>query len=108
MSWNIIVFESERGNKPVEELIRSQQLQTRSKITHLIDLLEKYGPIVSMPHVKKMSANLYELRIRGKEEIRIFFAFKGHNIYLLHGFKKKTKKTPVKEIGVALKRLELL
>lgn len=108
MSWNVIAFESDRGEKPVEEFIKSQQSSTQSKITHLIDLLEKYGPMLGMPHVKKISADLYEMRIRGREEIRIFFAYKNQNIYLLHGFKKKTQKTPSKEVDTALKRLELV
>lgn len=108
MTWNIVVFESERGEKPVEEFVKAQQLQTQSKITHLTDLLEEYGPMLGMPHVKKITHQLYELRIRGKEEIRIFFAFKDTNIYLLHGFKKKTQKIPQKEIEIASKRLELI
>ena len=108
ITWNIVVFESARGEKPVEEFIKSQQSQTQSKIADLTDMLEKYGPMLGMPHVKKLEKNLYELRIRGREEVRIFFTFKGKNIYLLHGFKKKTQKTPQKEIEIALKRLKLV
>ena len=48
-----------------------------------------------MPHAKKFENYLYELRIRGKEEIRIIYGFKGKTIYLLHGFKKtKTENAP--------------
>lgn len=108
MEWNIIVFESERGEKPVEEFIKSQQSSTQSKITHLVDMLAKYGPTLGMPHVKKLGQSLYELRIRGKDEIRIFFTFKSQDIYLLHGFKKKSQKTPQKEIDIALKRMKLI
>lgn len=106
--WTILAFETASGDKPVEEFIQSQQPQTKSKITHLFDLLEKHGPMLGMPHTKKVASDLYELRVRGKEEIRIFFTFKDKKIYILHGFKKKTQKTPAKEINIALKRLALI
>lgn len=108
MSWDIITFESNRGEEPVKEFVKSQQPQTQAKITHLIDLLEKYGSTLGMPHIKKIAGEIYELRIRGKEEVRIFLAFKNQNIYLLHAFKKKTQQTPTKEIEIALKRFALI
>jgi len=108
MSWNILIFEIKRGEKPVEEFIVSKSPQTKAKIAHLINLLETHGNILGMPHSKQLIKNLYELRIRGKEEIRILYCFKGKDIYLLHGFKKQTRKTPNKEIEIALKRMKLL
>lgn len=108
MVWQIILFETKRGEKPVEEFILQQNSQAKAKIAHLIDLLEKYGPMLGMPHSKKLTSELYELRIRGKQEIRILYSFKKHNIYLLHAFKKQTQKTPHKEIEITLKRLLVL
>ena len=61
-----------------------------------------------MPHSKQLAKGLYELRVRGKEEVRILYCFKKKDIYLLHGFKKQTQKTPGKEIEIALKRIEML
>ena len=108
ITWAVLTYETSSGEKPVREFILSQQPSTQSKITHLLDMLEKYGPTLGMPHVKKISSNLYELRIKGREEIRIFFTYKNRNIHLLHGFKKKTNKTPPKEIAAALKRLDVV
>lgn len=50
MSWNILVFETQRGEKPVEEFIVSKSPQTKAKVAHLINLLEIHGNILSMPH----------------------------------------------------------
>jgi phage-related protein len=108
MKWNILLFESQRGDKPVEEFIKSQNSKTIAKIMHVIDLLEKYGSFLSMPHSKKLSSPIYELRVRGKPEIRILYVFIDGNICLLHAFKKQTQKTPKKEIDTALKRLKVL
>ena len=102
--WKIIEYEITRGERPVAEFIKKQQSQAIAKIAHLIDLLEIHGSLLGMPHAKKLDANLYELRLRGKEEIRIIYGFKGKIIYLLHGFKKQKQKTPRKEIETARRR----
>jgi len=108
MAWNIILFESSRGEKPVEEIIKSLDETTIAKASQEIDLLEKHGSYLGMPHSKKIATDLYELRIRGRQEARIFYALVKKDIYLLHAFKKKTRKTPKKELDTAIKRLHLL
>ncbi|MCL5746759.1 MAG: type II toxin-antitoxin system RelE/ParE family toxin [Patescibacteria group bacterium] len=108
MTWKIALFESNRGENPVEDFIKSCDPLTAAKIIHTVDLLEKFGFMLKMPHSKKLTKEIYELRIRGKEEVRIFYSFKKSRIYLLHAFKKKTQKTPEKEIKTAKKRLDLI
>lgn len=108
MSWNVYTIQTLRGERPVDEFIKRQQPRARSKIIHNVRLLRQYGNTLGMPRVKMLGAGLYELRIRGKEELRIFFCFKQRDIYLLHGFKKQTQKTPAKELDVAMKRMKEL
>jgi len=105
MEWKILEYETSRGERPVAEFIKSQQPQAIAKIAHLIDLLEIHGDLLGMPHAKRIEPNLYELRVRGKEEIRIIYGFVGKTIYLLSGFKKQKQKTPRKEIKTAKNRL---
>ena len=58
-----------------------------------------------MPHAKAMGGGLIELRVRGRQEVRIFYAFAlGKHIYLLHAFVKKTKTTPNRELVIARQR----
>lgn len=73
-----------------------------------IKLLEAYGPFLGMPHARKLIGAIYELRIRGKEEFRIFYAFVDNKICLLHAFKKQTQETPNREIKTAQERLTSL
>lgn len=108
MSWNILFFETNRGERPVKEFIKSLSSSTIAKVTSTINLLEQYGPLLNMPHSKKVIGEIYELRIRGREEVRIFYAFRGNKIILLHAFQKKSQKTPAKEIKLALVRLKYL
>jgi len=105
MDWKVVFFESARGEKPVEKFFYEQQLQAQSKMLHLFELLELYGSQLKMPHAKQLVVGLYELRIRGKEELRVLYGFKQNTIYLLHAFKKQTQKTPRKELEIARKRL---
>lgn len=104
----IYLYQTRRKEKPVESFIRGLNSKTVVKVAHTIDLLGKHGYKLSLPHSKKLKKNLYELRIRGKEEIRIFYTFKSNFVYLLHAFKKKSQKTPKKEIVTAKKRLSEL
>lgn len=105
MAWKVIY---EYGNdKSIEDFIRSLSKQSIAKITQTIGLLENNGNLLRMPHSKKLAKNIFELRIRGIENIRILYAFgHGKTIYLLHGFKKKTQKTPTREIRLAEERLK--
>jgi len=95
-------------NKNTKKFIRGLQKHTRSKIFRNIELLEKFGTKLSMPYAKKIRRHLYELRVRGKQEIRIFYTFKDNKILLLHGFVKKTNKIPIREIKTALNRLKAI
>lgn len=106
--WKIKFYESRRGEKVVESFLNSLGHPTRAKLARLMDLLEKYGPELGMPHSKIIAPGLFELRVRGKEEIRIFYSFKGQLVYFLHVIKKQTQKMPQREIETASQRLTLI
>ena len=92
----------------VENFIPSLEKQTIAKILRTIDLLEAFGHKLGMPHSKKVADKLFELRIRGGQEIRIFYAFHKDAACLLHGFVKKQQKMPRKELNTAISRLNRL
>ncbi|PIZ93073.1 MAG: type II toxin-antitoxin system RelE/ParE family toxin [Candidatus Magasanikbacteria bacterium CG_4_10_14_0_2_um_filter_41_31] len=88
----------------LEKFIFGLKKETIAKILRTIDLLENFGNKLSMPHSKKVIGNLFELRVRGQIEVRIFYVFYKETIVLLHGFVKKTQKIPVKELSIAQKK----
>ena len=88
-----------------EEFILSLEKLTIAKILRSLELLEKFKHRLSFPHTKKITFKLHELRIRGKQKIRLFYTFKKSNIYVLHGVIKKKNKIPRKEIIIAQKKL---
>jgi phage-related protein len=57
-----------------------------------------------MPHSKQVRDDLFELRLRGKREVRIFYIFRKNKVILLSGFLKKTQELPKKEIEKALQK----
>ncbi|MBI3443610.1 type II toxin-antitoxin system RelE/ParE family toxin [Candidatus Woesebacteria bacterium] len=80
----------------------------RSKIALSILLLKNQGPFLKPPYIKKLQDKLYELRISGRVAIRIFYTVANNEYYLLHAFKKKSQKTPSKELKVAVDRMKEL
>lgn len=107
LGWTILTFETSSGEEPVDDFIKKQQPQARSKIAHNVRLLQQYGNMLGLPHSKALGNSLYELRIRGKEELRIFYCFvKQRIIYLLHVFKKQKQHTPQKDLDLALSRMK--
>ncbi len=108
MAWKIKFFQTARDESLVEDFIKNQDATTHAKILHLISLLKSNGPFLKPPYIKKLQPGLYELRTRGKVAVRIFYTLMNNEYYLLHAFKKKSSKTPVKEIKIALDRMRKL
>lgn len=76
----------------------------QAKALHDIELLEEFGEELREPHVKAIKGSkykgIYELRIKFAGDIaRVFyFTYYGNQYVLLHGFLKKTLRTPAGEL----------
>lgn len=108
-NWNIIYYQKPKSSSsPVYDFIQSLDAKTQSKISNTLDLLEEYGIKLGMPHIKKLTGtDLWELRILGSDNIRLFYiTVTGKNFLLLHGFLKKKEKTDRKEIKTAIDRFK--
>lgn len=66
----------------------------------------EYGWPVGMPTCAPMGAGLYEVRtdLRGNRIARVLFCFSAGGMVLLHGFIKKTRKTPRADLELARQR----
>ena len=92
-------------DKDLEIFISSLEKNTLAKLLRTIDLLEQFGFNLTLPHSKKIDNNLFELRIRGVLEVRIFYTFHRSVIVLLCGFVKKTQKIPKKHLDKVRRKL---
>ena len=93
-------------NKNVEVFIQSLEKPTIAKVLRVIDLLERFGHYLGPPHSKKITAGLFELRIRGRQEVRILYTFQKGDMVMLHGFVKKKQIIPRREIKQAERKLK--
>ncbi len=75
--------------------------------TYYIELLEQNGTLMSENITKRLTDNIWELR-PGNNRVFYFF-FKDDIFVLLHHFRKKSQKTPKREIEQAeAERLDYL
>ena len=95
-------------DKSVENFIQSLEKPTIAKVLRVIDLLEKFGHRLGLPHSKKVTTGLFELRIRGQQEVRLFYTFQKGTIIILHGYIKKSPTIPRGEIKQAGRKLKAL
>ncbi len=66
----------------------------------------EFGWPLGMPYCRSLGHGLWEVRsdlVGGRIARVIFFIHQGEMV-LLHGFEKKTQKTPTSDIDLALKR----
>ena len=106
MAWKVLFFQTARGDYPVKEFLKEQDEATYAKVLLAIRLLANNGPFLKPPYIKKLQNRLYELRISGTVAIRIFYTIHSNEYYLLHAFKKKSQKTPNREMKTALDRMK--
>lgn len=106
--WEIIYYETSQGSFPVFEFIQNLSVKAQNKVVETLEQLEKFGTLLGYPHSRKViGAPLWELRILGGDNIRIFYAAIIHRRFLLlHAFIKKKQKTDAREIKTATKRFE--
>lgn len=110
--FDIEFYVKENGNVPVQDFLYSLEPKLRAKAFKDIELLREFGNDLREPYVKaikgKNNKDLYELRIKFSNDIaRIFyFTYYNNKYILLHGFIKKTMKTPEREMERARKYME--
>lgn len=104
--WRVVYYVSPSGEVPVRDFFDKAGPSLKTKALRILLHLEEYGIQGIIPHVKKLTGTpLWEIRILGGENVRILFVTRvGRSVLLLHAFYKKKKKTPQKEIAVALSR----
>jgi len=79
----------------------------RAKVVHEARLIAEFGlPNIGEPYIKHLQEKLWEIRAKGKDGIgrSLYVTATGKRIIILRNFIKKTRKTPQKEIKIALQR----
>ena len=91
------------GSIPARDYLDSLDKGLRSKTLRTISFLEERGHLIGAPDSKHLEDGIFELRTTmGDNTGRVLFFFcVGDKAVLTHGFKKKTQRTPRREIEKA-------
>ena len=101
----VVFFRTESGREPVREWLKGLDKDDRKVIGEDIKLVQFRWPL-GMPFVRKFEANLWEVRshLQGGRVVRVCFTVRASEMALLHGFIKKSQKTPARELKLARDR----
>jgi len=103
-SLEVVFYRTESGNEPAREWLQGLSKQDKKSIGGDIKTVQ-YGWPIGIPVVRKMDPGLWEIRCRLDQRIaRILFTVKGERMILLHGFFKKSQKTPQTDLQLAKDR----
>jgi len=101
-------FATDAGSEPVREWLKGLSAQDRKTIGEDIKTVQ-FGWPLGMPLVDHLEGDIWEVRIKLDNRIaRVLFVIDKHTMILLHGFIKKSQKTPKPEIDLAKQRLKAL
>ena len=97
-------FRTETGREPVREWLKDLPKDERRIIGEDIMTVQFRWPL-GMPLVDHLGSGIWEIRSRLVNRIaRTLFFVHEREIILLHGFIKKTRKTPNEDRALALRR----
>lgn len=98
-------YKTKQGNQPCRDFLLELGRDDRREVGSDIFAMQKGFPM-GLPLCRKMDSDLWEVRSTVSDGIcRIFFTVDANTMILLHGFKKKSQKTPLAEIETAKNRL---
>jgi phage-related protein len=98
-------YRLDSGREPVREWLKQLDSEDRKIIGEDIKDVEFAWPI-GLPLVRALGGGLWEVRstLTGGKISRVIFTEEQGSMVLLHGFIKKTRKTPKRDLDLALKR----
>jgi phage-related protein len=99
--FRIEYVELPNGRIPAREFVDSLDDRAAARIDAFIERLRIYGTRMQGKFVKRLSADVFELRVKQFDRIfRILFFYQpGMLIVVTSGFQKKTEQTPLSELA---------
>jgi phage-related protein len=98
-------YVSAGGNGPVREWLLALDAVDRRTVGKDIQKVE-FGWPIGMPYCRPLGRGLWEVRsdLSSGRIGRVLFCITDGEMILLHGFIKKTQKTPSQDMDIALRR----
>lgn len=103
----VVFYRSSRGAEPVRAWLKSLSPAERNAIGQDLMRVQFRWP-VGMPLCRSLGEGQWEIRsnLPGRQIARVLFCFHTEELYVLHGFIKKTQKSPEQDLSLARKRMK--
>jgi phage-related protein len=105
-AWQIEFYATRKTRSPVADFINGLPEQERAKVRNVMRLLREFGALLGLPHSRPMSGRSKLRELRAGDVRLFYFAHTGRRFIILHGFRKKSQKTPPAEIATAERRMK--
>ncbi len=102
MSWSV-----ETLNEAVDRELDALPADMRAKFARICQLIAAVGiERMGAPHVRHLSGPVWEMRLSGRDGISraLYVAVADKRVVVVRVFLKKTRRTPRREIELALRR----
>lgn len=87
------------------DAVKSFSLEARREAGHQLGLVQARGEPSDWKPMETVGAGVREIRIHAESGYRVLYVAKfAEAVYVLHGFEKKTRRTPKEDIDLASKR----
>lgn len=103
----VVFYRTSGGTEPVLDWLRSLPAEDRRAIgTDLATV--QFGWPIGMPLCRSLGNGLWEVRtsLPSRRIARLLFFVAGERIGVVHGFIKKTQKTPADDLDLARRRMK--
>ena len=102
MPWTV-----ETLNETVDAELRALPHEMRARFARICELIAAVGlERMGAPHVKHLAGPLWEMRMSGRDGTSraLYVTARNRRVVVVRAFLKKTRRTPKREIALALKR----
>ena len=106
--WSVVFYTEANGESPVETFLRGLDQKTYGRFIWSIEQLRLRNVQARAPLVRHLEGKIWELREGSQTNIYrlLYFFFTGRKFVFLHGFQKKSEKTPRRELEIAEARMQ--
>src|SRR3989442_806693 len=91
------------ADRRIERFLERLSREDKARINRTIQLYKASGFLLDERYLKKLTKLIWELR---PGRVRLLFGIVNNKAIVVNAFIKKTKKTPKREIELALERLK--
>ena len=104
---SVAFYRTRGGAEPVVEWLREFPKEDRRHLGLALLRVQENWP-VGMPLCKSLGSGLWEIRcsLSGNRIARLIFCLQNNEIFVLHGFIKKTGKIPQADLDLARARMK--